>query len=203
MHRKKPRACIIVITAVIFIYWLPFICISISATQHIAEHIDKVPESDAIIIFGTIVRGDGQVSPLLKERLEAGITLMEKGKGKRIVVSDMGSASGVMASYLYRMGIDPDIVEIDTEADNTPDTCRFEKKHHGNRKIIFVSQGFHLPRILYQCGKTGTTGTAFPAGNVRADGIEKDSVFTVIKVRLWRYTREAALTWMAFLGIYK
>ena len=203
---RSGKKSFIAITAgvCIFTFWLPFLVIKHATTDSIAGSIDELPESDAVIVFGTLVNDSSTVSPLLKERLEAGIRIIEKGRAKKIVVSNMRTASEVMARYLYSRSINPAIIEIDDEADDTPDTCRFEmKKHGGSRKVIFVSQGFHLPRLIYQCGKTGINGTAYPAEKNRIITGKRDSLITRIYVRSTRYIREAGLTWLAVLGIYR
>lgn len=203
--RPGKNSLIAIITAsCIFTFWLPFLVIKQAASDSIAGSIDELPESDAVIVFGTLVNDSNTVSPLLRERLEAGIRIIEKGRAKKIVVSNMRTASEVMARYLYSRNINPEIVEIDNEADDTPDTCRFERKKHGSaRKVILLSQGFHLPRLIYQCGKTGITGTAYPAEKNRITTTERDSLMTRIYVRSIRYIREAGLTWLAVLGIYR
>ena len=199
------KKSLIFILALLFtLYWLPFIYISVSGHSKIISSIDELPVSDAVLIFGTLVGKDRSVSPLLKERLESGIKILRQGKSSRIVVSNMKTASKVTARYLYERGVDPELVEIDPLADDTPDTCRFERKNHPEkRNVIFVSQGFHLPRLLYQCRKAGVKGTAFPAEKLEIQGREEYTPFTKIRTRLFRYTREAGLTWLAVLGIYR
>lgn len=186
------------------IYWLPFICISITYRGNIISSIEELPQSDAALVFGTLVGKDLSVSPLLRERLEAGIEILHEGKCRKVVVSNMKTASAVMARYMYERGIDPGLVEVDPLADDTPDTCTFERKNHpGGRSVIFVSQGFHLPRILYQCRKTGVEGKAFAAEKLHMDGRQQYPVYTRFATRAFRYTREAGLTWLAVLGIYR
>ena len=108
-----------------------------------------------------------------------------------------------MAEYLYHQGVSQNVVEVDIQAEKTPDTCRYEKKEHPEeRKIIFVSQKFHLPRLLYQCKQLDVEGIAFPAGAIDIIDDSEYSNFTKFKVRTGRYIREAGLTWLAFLNIY-
>lgn len=195
MKKFKYRYPALSIPVMLIIYWLPLIFISFSASGRTFSSVDRLPESDAVLVFGTLVGKDLSVSPLLKERLDTGIEILRRGRSKKIVVSNMETASGVMARYLYENGIDPDLVEIDPLADDTPDTCRFERRNHPeNRRVIFVSQGFHLPRVLYQCRKTGVEGTAFAAEKLHIEGRREYPLTTRISTRIYRYTREAGLT---------
>lgn len=205
---KKFKKILLAIAVVIAIYLLPIQIITLTTEHKIIQNISELPESDAIIVFGTVVR-NSQVSPLLKERLEAGKEIYRFNRKQfestpKIVVSNEGVATGTMTEYLHKENIPLKFIEIDTQAEKTPDTCRYEKQQHpNNRKVIFVSQSFHLPRLIYQCKKLNVDGIAFPAENVRTNNQSEYSLFTKTIVRTQRYFREAGLTWLAVLNIYK
>ncbi|HPS56866.1 MAG TPA: YdcF family protein [Spirochaetota bacterium] len=204
MKRPGYRTILLTLLTVLILYWLPFIYITVSGQPEIISSIDKLPASDAALVFGTLVGKDLNITPLLKERLEAGIEILLRDKSRKIVVSNMKTASMVMARYMYEKGIDRELVEIDPLADDTPDTCRFERRNHPEkRRVIFVSQGFHLPRILYQCRQAGVEGTGFPAEKLHIAGREEYPLITKVTTRVYRYSREAGLTWLAVLGIYR
>lgn len=203
MQRKFPIKSTIFIIS-IFIYWLPFLIISLNAQSHTISSIHELPNSDAVIIFGTLVNESGEISPLLKERLDAGYTILQSEKAKTIVVSNTEKATNIMANYLITKGIHETSIELDTQADKTPDTCSYEKlAYPENRQLIFVSQGFHIPRLLYQCRKLSVSGIAFPAESISTIDRSNYSLWTKLRIRSIRYIREAALTWLVFLNIYK
>ena len=190
-----------ILLIVFILYWLPFLFISLKSNPQ--KKLQALPLSDAVIVFGTLGR-NGIVSPLLKERLDAGIAIYIKGKAYQIVVSNRKKASMVMQKYLLENGIPPSDIVLDITAEKTPDTCRYEKKTYPKpRKLIFVSQGYHLTRIRYQCEKLDVTATNFPAENIREHRASLFSSFSVFTIRTKRYFREAGLTWLAFLSIYK
>lgn len=196
MNKKITKILLILL----FLYWLPFLYIFVTHQSH--QKIESLPVSDAVIVFGTLVR-DGKVSPLLKERLDASIAIYQANKVEQIVVSNRAKASAVMHQYLLENGIPPEAIAVDNSADKTPDTCRYEKKIYSNpRKLIFVSQAYHLPRIAYQCKKLGITAVSFPAENIRKQRASLFSSFDVFFIRTKRYFREAGLTLLALLGIY-
>lgn len=182
------------------VYWLPFLAITL--TSPLQKKVAQLPVSEAVIIFGTLVRED-KVSALLKERLDAGIGIIKAGKAKQIVVSNTPEAAAIMRAYLIENGIQADIIEVDGLADKTPDTCQYEKHSYpNNRKLIFVSQGYHLPRIRYQCSQLGVEASLFPAESIRLIRVSLLSSTTVFTTRVGRYFREAGLTWLSFVGIY-
>lgn len=193
----------IILSIILFIYWLPFFIIMLEGQSNIIDSIDELPEAEVAIIFGTQV-SESEVFPLLKERLDAGKKLLEMKKVKKLVVSNTEDAANIMAQYLIKEGVEEDLIEIDIQAEKTPDTCKYEMNEHPEkREIIFISQGFHLSRLLFQCKKVGVEGIAFPAETLRTINSSEYSIFTKISTRTFRYTREAGLTWLAVLNIYK
>ena len=183
----------------ISIYWLPFV---ISVSQyHPHKTVKTLPDSDAVIVFGTLVR-DANISPLLRERLNASIAIYNANKVKEIVVSNTPKAALVMQKYLIKKSIPSKHIKMDTEAEKTPDSCRYEKKlYPQGRKLIFISQGYHLPRINYQCKKLGVNAILFPAEKLE-NRSSLFSSFMVFSIRTKRYFREAGLTLLAMLNVY-
>ena len=86
----------------LIIYWFPFHNIWMSS--HPKEKIEMLPHSHAVIVFGTLVR-NGQVSPLLKERLDASIAIYSSHRAKQIVVSNQSKAALIMKQYLIQNGV--------------------------------------------------------------------------------------------------
>lgn len=197
------KKAMVILSIAVVIYWLPFFIVVLMGQPNIVSSVYGLPDSDAVIIFGTLVNDGGEITPLLRERLEAGIAIFQAGKSRKIVVSNTENAAKIMAKYLYENGIPADVVEIDTQAEKTTDTCEHElEKHSGKRRVLFVSQGFHLFRLLYQCNTIGVHGIAFRAEALDTISHSQESLLTVFFVRTGRYIREAGLTWLAFLHIY-
>lgn len=197
------KKIIVGIVALCFVYWLPFLIVLLSSRSDIVQAFDSVPPSDAVIVFGTLVN-DGEVSPLLQERLDTAAYLIDTEVSDTIVVSNTQTAAEVMAVYLNDFGVTESQIELDTQAETTVDTCNYEyEQYGGERSVLFVSQEFHLPRLMYQCNKAGVEGIGVPAELVGTIDRSQYSWFTKVRVRSSRYIREAALTWLAVLGIYK
>ena len=203
MNRKYRPACKKILILGVIAFWLPFAVIVWQSRSAITPSIADLPHADAVIVFGAIVR-DHEITPLQEQRLLAAKAIWATGHADKIVVSNLNTAADVMADYLKTQNVPDSVIEIDNRADNTPDTCRFEKeKHPEGRRLIFVSQGFHLPRVLYQCQKWGVTATAFPAEKLAASSSKPPNTVSRWVIKSQRYTREAFLTWLAVLGFYK
>ncbi|WP_050529816.1 YdcF family protein [Pseudaestuariivita atlantica] len=168
------------------------------ATTPVARPADA-PPVEAALIFGALVR-DGRISPLHAERLDTGRTLWATGKADRIVVSNAHRAALAMARHLEEAGVPPDVIEIDSHAPSTPDTCANEAaRPEEPRRVAFVSQRFHLPRIRLHCAPL-----ALDAVYVAADDPARPraDVSTLVRVRGYRFLRENLLTWAVLLRLY-
>jgi vancomycin permeability regulator SanA len=182
------------------IYCLPFLFIWWQYEP--TKSINQLPKVNTVIVFGTLVK-EGQVSALLKERLDASMEIYKAKKAKEILLSNTKEAVEVMKMYLIENGIPQNDIKLDTLAVNTLDTCKNEKRlfpHHRSR--IFVSQGYHLARISYQCNKLGVNALLFPAELVQKKRARFFSSWEVFTVRTTRYFREAGLTFLSFVGVY-
>ncbi|MEO0358848.1 MAG: YdcF family protein [Pseudomonadota bacterium] len=90
---------------------------------------------EAALVFGALVRS-GTISPLHAQRLDTAIALHRGGKADVIVVSNALSAAQTMRDYLLNQGIDPSVIELDGQAEHTPDTCRNELDR--GRSVAFI-----------------------------------------------------------------
>jgi vancomycin permeability regulator SanA len=161
--------------------------------------IENARPSDAALIFGALV-SDGKISPLHEERLNAGQELLDEQIAGIVVVSNSARAAKIMQQYLVNQGVAPHQIIIDGKADKTPDTCRNEMSSNPQRSVIMISQRFHLPRVALQCRNIGITGQYLAADRFprRSSGL-----WTKIRVRTYRYSREAVLIWAELLGLYQ
>lgn len=158
---KKLKKILLIVVIAIAIYLLPLQIITLTTEHKIIRNINQLPESNAVIVFGTVVRNN-EVSPLLKERLEAGKEIYRFNREQfestpKIVVSNKGVATNTMTEYLHKKNIPLKFIEIDTQAEKTPDTCRYEKQQHPNNRksnIRFTRFSFaplNLPMQKSRC----------------------------------------------------
>jgi vancomycin permeability regulator SanA len=116
---------------------------------------DYRARADAAVVFGARVLGDGSLSPSLRDRVQTAVELYDAGLVKHLVMSggvgqsgvdetvamrDAAEKAGVPASAIVR---DPKGVDTDATVRNT--TAIFKRR--GMRRVLAVSQGYHLPRV--------------------------------------------------------
>ena len=113
-----------------------------------------VPEADAILVLGAYVYPDGGVSTMLRDRLLTGYDLYEMGKSDRILVSgDHGRKDydevNTMKNFLKDKGVPGKDVFMDHAGFNTYDSVYRARDIFGVKRVIIVTQEYHLKRALF------------------------------------------------------
>lgn len=106
------------------------------------------------IVFGASVYGNGDLSPILEDRVDTAIELYRARKVDRILVSGDNrhvsyNEPKAMQEYLVTHAVAPQDVIVDYAGRSTYETCVRAKDVFGLKQAVLVSQGYHLPRALY------------------------------------------------------
>lgn len=121
---------------------------------------EEAEDADAILVLGAYVHPNGQVSRMLKDRLDYGYKLYALGKAKKIIISgDHGSKSynevKAMCSYLEGLGVPSEDIFMDHAGFNTYDSIYRMKAIFEVDKAIVVSQAYHAVRAAYIAKRLG------------------------------------------------
>ena len=132
--------------------------------------------ANAAVVFGARVYASGAPSPLLADRIAAGVELYRSGDVSTLLMSGGDGVDGfneaaVMRDVAVAAGVDPNDVVIDgsgvtTEA--TVDHAMAWLASHGSvpisdSRLIAVSQAYHLPRIQLAFAAAGIDVLTVPA----------------------------------------
>lgn len=140
---------------------------------------DELPTADAIVVLS------GQIHPreyprrtveigANGDRLLYGGWLYKQQKAPRIIVTGAGrfknsandtAASEDMATILKMVGIPPDVIKIESEAQNTYQHtvyCQEIFEAHGIKSILLVTSAIHMPRALAVFNRLDITVTPAP-----------------------------------------
>lgn len=115
--------------------------------------ISEPNQYDAILVLGCgVVRN--QPSPLLQERLDAGIELYKKGVAPKIIMSgDHGREDydevNVMKSYAIQQGVPSEDIFMDHAGFSTYESVYRAGNIFLAKKLVIVSQRYHLYRAIY------------------------------------------------------
>ncbi len=123
------------------------------------------PEADAphapvALVFGAQVYPDGTPSPFLAGRLDLAKRLYDRGTVRVILVSGDNMAKeynepDAMRDYLVAAGIPPEHVVADYAGFDTYDSAARASRVFGVRRLIAVTQDYHLPRAVATCRALG------------------------------------------------
>lgn len=114
-----------------------------------------VNKADAGVILGAAVWGGNRPSPVLKERINKGYEIYSKGIVPKLVITGGGSPNemteaAVSKDVLIKYGVNPNDLISENSSNSTIEQIHFVRdvlyKSHNWKKIILVSDNFHLMR---------------------------------------------------------
>ena len=168
-----------------------------AARKYVYRDLNDVPSRTAIMVLGTQIRGKN-LSPVLQDRVEAGIELMHRQKGEKLLLTgDHGDRyyDEVNAMRLYVLSNAPDIQEEDIFMDHagfsTWDSMYRAKFVFEVKDLLIVTQEFHISRAVCMARSLGLDAVGY--------GVNQDR-FIGERLRTWQ-TREFFARVKAFLSI--
>lgn len=129
---------------------------------------DSVPPTRVAIILGAYVHSDGQVSGMLRARLEEGIALYRQGKARKLLLSgDHGRPEydevNAMRQYVASRGIPPEDIFLDHAGFDTYDSLYRAQAVFQVHDAVVVTQRFHLARAIYTARALGLNAVGLEA----------------------------------------
>ena len=123
---------------------------------------DQARAADAIVVLGA-AQYDGRPSPVLRARLDHGIALWQRGLAPRLVVSggrgdgDTTSEAAVGRRYALRRGVPDSAILVEPDGRTTSASLRGVARLLGDgaRRVVLVSDGYHLLRLRILAGRHG------------------------------------------------
>ncbi len=118
------------------------------------EEAVQITDADCILVLGCYVKPDGIPSPLLQDRIDMGVGLYKLGAAPKLLMSgDHGRPEynevGAMKTSAMNMGIPAEDIFMDHAGFCTYDSMYRAKEVFGAKKIIIVTQEYHLYRALH------------------------------------------------------
>lgn len=123
---------------------------------------------DCILVLGCAVWNGNTLSPMLKDRVETGLDLYNSGASERLLMSgDHGHKNydevNNMKQYCVDRNIDADVIFLDHAGFSTYESMYRAQKIFGVRKMIVVTQRYHLSRAVYIARSLGIDTYGVPA----------------------------------------
>ena len=151
----------VMIYVIIFLVILLFVVLGInlyvklSTKEQIVagEDSSKLEDIDCILVLGAGVWGD-KPSPMLEDRLLQAIELYKNNVSSKIIMSgDHGTVEydevNIMKNYAIEKGVPSEDIFMDHAGFSSYDSIYRAKAIFGAKKIVVVTQEYHLYRSLY------------------------------------------------------
>ena len=127
-----------------------------------------VPERPVALVFGAGYWPDGTPSDVMKDRVEAAIALYRAGRVQKVLFSGDNrfvnyNEPEKMREYALSLGLPDEAIALDYAGRRTYDTCYRARDIFGLRKVVLVTQRYHLPRALYTCRRLGLDAVGYVA----------------------------------------
>lgn len=178
------------------IFWIIFLCvllvlsvtgINLYMTGSVKDNILSLDEAkdlgaDCIIVLGAGVRNDNTPTKMLEDRIIIGDRLYNENAANKIIMSgDHGRKEydevNVMKRYAIDEGIPSEDIFMDHAGFETYDTMYRAKEIFGVKKVVIVTQKYHLYRALYIAKSLG----------LEAYGVSSDLRYYSKKMVYWKF----------------
>ena len=167
MKRKKWIArgvCALLILGILGAASVFFIDAHVRATTAVLilspEEIKEFEGADCILVLGCKVHENGRPSDMLRDRLETALSLFEGGAAPKLLMSgDHGQKEydevNAMKDFAVDAGVKSEDVFMDHAGFSTYESLYRAREIFGCKKVIIVTQKYHLYRALYIAKELG------------------------------------------------
>jgi SanA protein len=138
----------------------------------------KVPAVETALVLGTAPIGpEGGPNRYFVYRLDAAVALWKAGKVRYFILSGSDEEPTAMRAGLIERGVPADRIYRDPAGYRTWDSVLRARDIYGQKRIVIVSQRFHLDRALFIARHEGIEAWGLEARDVEAPY----SVFTELR----------------------
>lgn len=112
------------------------------------------------IVFGAGLRGDGEPSPALQDRVVTAVELWRSKRVGKLLMSGDNQTENydeptAMKEAAMKLGVPETDIVLDFAGRRTYDTCYRAKEIFDVKKAVLITQEFHLNRAIYLCQGVG------------------------------------------------
>jgi SanA protein len=120
----------------------------------------NVPTRRVAIVFGAGLWRNGTPTPVLADRVTAAANLYFTGKVEKLLMSGDNrfvdyNEPEAMRQLALSLGVPNEAIVLDYAGRRSYDTCYRAKAIFKVDQAILVTQGFHMPRVIYLCDHLG------------------------------------------------
>ena len=131
------------------------------------SEVAKVPAVDVALVLGTAPIGpEGGPNRYFVYRLDAAAALWKADKVKYFIVSGSGEEPTAMRTGLIERGVLTEAIYRDPAGYRTWDSVLRARDVYGQKRMVIVSQPFHLDRALFLARRAGIEAWGLEARDV-------------------------------------
>jgi vancomycin permeability regulator SanA len=130
---------------------------------------EEVPQERLAMVFGAGLLANGKPTPMLADRVKAGVKLYQIGRVEKLLMTGDNSKVSYnevrsMQQYAHDLGVPMKDITLDYAGFSTYESCYRAHKIFGLHKAVVITQNYHLPRAIYTCRQFGldTVGLGTP-----------------------------------------
>ncbi|MFR6145050.1 vancomycin high temperature exclusion protein [Neglectibacter timonensis] len=132
------------------------------------EQAAELEEIDCVLVLGCGLEADGSPSPMLHDRLQQGVALYQKEAAPKLLVSgDHGREEydevNAMKRFAEEQGVPSEDVFMDHAGFSTYESVYRARDIFQVRRMVIVTQEYHLSRALYIAKRLGIEAWGVPA----------------------------------------
>lgn len=163
-RKTYKRICTVLLVMVLlgtcYVFGVNAYVVRSTAKQILSPGDAALADADCVLVLGCGVRADGQPTAMLADRLKQGVSLYHMGAAPKILMSgDHGQADYDEVNTMKQYALDADIPSTDVFMDHagfsTYESIYRARDIFQAKKIIIVTQRYHLHRALHIANKLG------------------------------------------------
>ncbi len=117
---------------------------------------ETVDQRPVALVLGAGIYPDGQLTPVLADRVRTAADLYHQGKVSKLLMSGDNrfqhyNEPARMGDFARSLDVPAAALAYDYAGRRTYDSCYRTKHIFGQDQVVVVTQAFHLPRALYLC----------------------------------------------------
>lgn len=154
--------------AVVLLAWLAERRLDQTAEARSFSDIARLPDAEVALVLGTAPIGpEGGPNVYFVHRLDAAASLWQAAKVKFFIVSGGGHGeTSAMRAGLIERGVPAAAIYRDPDGNRTWDSVLRARDIYGQKRIVIVSQRFHLSRALFLARHAGLEAWGLEARDV-------------------------------------
>ncbi len=190
--KRFTKTIIYIVASIIFIIVFAFLLVNVSTKKYVWSKVEDVPHTQTALILGASILKNGNLSLVLRDRVDMAIKLYEAKKVEQILVSGDNSTLSYnevnpVRLYLLDKGIPDQDIFLDHAGFDTYSSMYRARDVFQASSMTVVTQSFHLQRSVFIARSLG----------IEAVGISADKR----NYKLKNYTRELLANVKAIMNL--